>query len=405
MHAKKRIFLITALLYIFYTIFPLFADTFNIPVWLPSMFAVAVMLILYPKAFANKAFYWFLIYAFVLLFNLMLGRPLTVGIGKLADSRKILIELAFILPSLSMACILLYLKDIELNRKLVRWSVIILYASFIVTLPLMLSYNSIREALMEQNEESFSVPGLPGYTLMHAYTFFLPVMCYVTKAVNVGKKWLAIAGLSVLCFVIYDTFVTTSLLVMIACIVFTIFYSDKSNLLFFFIFGILALLLYIMYKAGVFISLIDWIMPAFEGTPVEFKLNDFRDSMLQGQLTGGSITGRMDFHDVSKGGFISNPIFGSSVSGGHSSLLDRLGGMGLVGALPFIMMFIAIFRQMYKLYTTKLARAFFFVGVIVGFVFLYNKGLFGSEGWLVYTVLMPIGILSFEYKVNNNETA
>lgn len=58
MPIKKRIFLISALLYIIYLLFPLFPDTFNIPVWLPSMVVVAIMVIFYPNAFANRIFYW-----------------------------------------------------------------------------------------------------------------------------------------------------------------------------------------------------------------------------------------------------------------------------------------------------------------------------------------------------------
>lgn len=400
MLTKKKIFLITSLLYILYTVFPLFADLTRIPVWLPSMASVGVMVFLYPKAFANRTFYWFLVYALVLVFFLMLGRPLTIGIGTVADSKKIFIEFAFILPAISIFCILHYLKDEGLTRQLVNWSIGIMFVSFVVAIPLMQRYGSLRAALDEETAEAsmaeVSAPGLPGYPLMHAYTLFLPVLCYGVKAFGGAKKWWALLGLIVLCFVVYDTFVTTSLILMIAMIIFTVFYSDKSNMLFFIIFGVVAIVIYMLYKAGAFISLIDWLLPAFEGTPVEYKLNDFKDSMLQGHITGGSITGRMDYHDVSKESFYKNPIFGSSNVGGHSSLLDRLGGMGLLGALPFIMMFVAIFRQIYKLYTTKLAKVFFFVGVVLSFVFLYNKGLFGCEGWLMYAVLMPMGIMVFE---------
>ena len=400
MLTKKNIFLITSLLYVLYTLFPLFADLTRIPVWLPSIAPVVVMALLYPKAFANKTFYWFLVYALVLVSYLMLGRPLTIGIGTVDDSKKIIIEFAFILPSISIFCILHYLKDEVLTRRLVNWSIGILFVSFIVAVPLMQRYGSLRAALSEETVEAamaeVSVPGLPGYPLMHAYTLFLPVLCYGVKAFGGTKKWWALGGLLVLCFVVYDTFVTTSLILMIATIIFTVFYSDKGNALFFIIFGVIAIAIYILYEAGAFISLIDWMLPAFEGTPVESKLNDFKDSMLQGHITGLTITERMDFHDVSKQAFYNNQIIGTSVAGGHSSILDRLGGMGLVGALPFIMMFVTVLRQTYKLYTTKLAKTFFFVGIVVGFVFLYNKGLFGSEGWLVYTVLMPMGIMVFE---------
>lgn len=401
MPLKKKTFLITALFYILYLIFPLFADTFNIPVWLPSMTAVAVMLYLYPKAFSNNTIYWFLAYAIVLAIYVFVGRPLTIGIGTVHDSKKIFIEFSYILPTISIFSILLFLKDWVLTQKLIKWSLFILFASFIVSVPLMLRFNSIREALIEQSQGSIKVPGLPDYSLMHAYTLFLPVLCYAAKVNQGREKWLAILGLSVLCFVIYDTFVTTSLLLMITIVLFTLFYTPKNASVFVFIATLLVIVVYVLYQFGFFVSFIDWIMPAFERTPVEKKLIDFKDSMLQGQITGSTITGRQNYHAVSWNSFFQNPFFGTSVVGGHSSLIDRFGGMGFVAGLPFVMIFVSYIKRMVKLYNTKMAKAFFWAGIIAGFTYLYQKGNWGSESWLMYMVLMPMGILTFE-NINKN---
>lgn len=416
---KKKIFLITTLFYILYIIFPLLADVVNIPTWLPSTASCAVMLYLYPKAFSNKTFYWFLVYAFVLFLYLLVGHPLAVGIGILADSKKIVIEYAFILPAVCMFCILYYLKDSVLLNKLFMWSIGLLFVSFIVEVPLMQQYGSIRAAMFE-NEEQIKILGLPSYTLMHAYTLFIPVMCYGIKTFKGKNSYLCFAGLVALFLVVYYTFVTTSLIIMIAIVLFTIIYSEKNEVRSFFIFAILLLLFLVFSNDSFLIGLIDGIMPFFEGSAVEFKLNDFRDSLIQGQITGSSITGRMDYHEISRQSFFINPIFGYPRVGGHSSLLDRLGGMGIVGTLPFVMIMVSYIQQMRKLFSTRAAKIFFWTGVIAGFVYLYEKGLWGSEGWLVYMVLMPMGILVFEQKnieqnnsrglqkqmkSNNNETA
>lgn len=408
MLAKKRLFLIIALLYIFYTIFPLFADTFRIPVWLPSMATFFIMLILYPQAFFNKTFYWFLVYALVLFIYLMLGRRLTIGIGSSAENKKIIIEYAFILPALSIFSILNYLDDGDLTQKLAKWSIGMLFVSFILVVPLMQRYGSIRAALIEENAEDISVPGLPSYSLMHAYTLFLPMFCYGTKVFKDIKKWLMLMGLFVMCFVVYDTFVTTSLLVMIGVLLFTILYSEKNKGLSWIVFFILLIIIFVLYRFGFFVSFIDWIMPAFEGTAVEFKLNDFKQSMQIGQLTGAHIVGRQNLHYISWNSFFINPFFGNSIAGGHSVLIDRFGGMGVVTGIPFLMIFISSIQQLTKIYHTKMAKIFYWVGVIISFVYLYEKGLWGKENWLVYLVLMPMGILFFEqksleYKSKNNE--
>ena len=138
------------------------------------------------------------------------------------------------------------------------------------------------------------------------------------------------------------------------------------------------------------------MMPTFEGTVVEPKLVDFRDYMMHENIEDGAIMGRQNLHTISWNSFYQNPFFGTSIVGGHSSLIDRFGGMGIVAGLPYLMIFITFVRQMVRQYTTKKAKTFFLVGIITGFVYLYEKGNWGCEAWLMYMVLMPMGILSLE---------
>ena len=289
-----------------------------------------------------------------------------------------------------------------MSRHLVNWSTIILYVSFVVAIPLMLRYNSLREALRLEGQEMIHIAGLPGYSLMHSYTLFLPMMCYATKTLYGWKKILSIIGVTVLSFVIYDTFVTTSLIVAIAIIFVSLIYKGGDTTVFWVVLGFILLIIYTLYLFGFFISLIDWIMPAFEDTPVESKLLDFRASMVENTLTGGTIETRQALHSKSWDSFMQNPLLGMGASGmgGHSTLLDRFGGMGFVAGFPFVMIFVSFIKQMVKIYDTKTAKMFFWLGTICAFVFLYQKGNWGSEAWLMYMVLMPIGILVFE-KSNN----
>lgn len=405
MHTKKRIFLLTALLYILYLLFPLFADIVSIPVWLPSMVTVAVIMALYPNAIANNIFYWFLVYVAVLAVYVLVGRDITIGIGTVVDSYKIFIEIAWVLPPVLICCVLLYLKDPDVNRSLVNWSTIILYVSFVAAIPLMLRYNSLREALRLEGVEMIHIAGLPGYSLMHSYTLFLPLMCYATKTLIGWKKIIAFIGLVVLCFVIYDTFVTTSLIVAIAIIFVSLIYKGGDTTVFWFVLGFIVLIIYTLYLFGFFISFIDWIMPAFEDTPVESKLIDFKVSMVERNVTGRTIETRMNLHRESWDSFMQNLLFGGgsrSSVGGHSSLLDRFGGMGFIAGFPFVMIFVSFIKQMVKIYDTKTAKMFFWLGTICAFIFLYQKGNWGCEAWFMYMVLMPMGLLVFE-KNNKND--
>ena len=401
MFNKKTLFFVTAMLYTAYILFPLLSDIITIPVWLPSILTVVVTLFLYPNAFRNKVFYWFLVYAVVLAVYLFMGRKLTIGIGTVEDEKKIFIEYAFLLPAIALFSVMCYLNDMRVIKQYVRWSIILLYVSFIVAVPLMQRYSSLRTAMDIHYYENMNIPGLPGYALMHAYTLFLPVMCYAIKVLRNGMKWMAFIGVVVLCYVIYDTFVTTSLILMISILIITWAYTGKNPGIFWFFVILSLLILYTFYLSGFFVLFIDWIRPVFEGTPVEVKLLDLRDSMTQGELTGSSIVVRREKHDSSWLSFLSNPLIGSGKVGEHSSLLDRFGGMGLFVGIPFVMIIVSYIKQMRVLYRTQFAKVFWGIGLVAGFVFLLEKGIWGAEGWLFYMVLMPMGILLLERKTQD----
>lgn len=395
---RENWFLITTLLYVLYTIFPLFADLISIPVWLPSIFAISVMMILYPAAFKNKFFYWFCAYAAVLALYVLIGKPLTIGIGTVHDSKKIFIEYAYLLPTVGVLSILYYLKDKSLNRKLVFWAIILLYISFVFEVPLMRQYGSIREALRESDQE-INILGLPSYSLMHAYTLMIPAACYAIRVSRERNKIIALFALLVLAFVVYNTFVTTSLLLMVAAMVYLFAYKESSTATRAGVVVLLMFIFFVIYETGGLVSFIRWIMPAFEGTAVEPKLLDMEQSMISGHFEGGTITGRQSLHQQSWDAFWHNPIVGTSGAvGGHSALIDRLGGMGLLAFVPFLMMILSAIKMLSSLFSTKQARTFFMAGIIMGFAFMYTKGLWGSEAWLLYFVLMPYSISVFENK-------
>lgn len=398
--SRKSLFLFVALFYTLYLLFPLFSDLLTIPVWLPSIVSSLAMFMLYPKAFQNKVFYWFLVYAAVLTLFLMIGKPLTIGIGKLGDNKKILIEFAYILPTLSIFSTMFYLRDNKLIKEYVKWSTIILYLSFFVTLPLMNQYNSLREAYFNQ-DEIFSVPGLPSYSLMHAYTLFVPVECYALKVVEGRKTLLNLILLLFLCYVIIHTYVTTSLIIMIGILLFTMTYSDHRTMAYWLFVFFLIVIVIFLYKMNVFIQLIDLVAPFFDGTAVAPKLEDIRKSMMEGEIQGGSITGRQNLHDVSWNSFFENPLWGTSVVGGHSSLLDRFAGMGIIGGLPFLMIIITFYNLYKNRFIRKETRDYFFIGIIAGFILLYEKGNWGAESWLMMFVLLPFALLVIE---NNNQS-
>ena len=394
MAIRDHVFLAVVFFYTLYLLFPLLSDSINIPVWLPSISSFGVLLLLYPQAFCNKAVYWFFLYVSVLAIYVIIGKPLTVGIGTIADSKKILIESSYILPPLSLYSVFMYRKSIVLMKKYVLWSIVFLYISFVIVYPLISQYSTLRNALAEQNEELI-IRGLPSYSLMHAYVLFLPALCFGYKLTKKFVKVLCFLGISVLCVVINSTSISTCLILMVFVLVFTLFYTSNRSLneiwaivLFF--------VIYFLFESGFFVTLIDMLIPFFEGTPVEGKLIDIQSSIIQREVTGGNLTVRIELHGVSWNSFLQNPLWGTSVVGGHSALIDRFGGMGILVGIPYIMVIISLYKSVLKFLITQTARDFLLLGMAVGFILMFEKGNWAGESWHVYAGIMPFVIVVIE---------
>ena len=126
--------------------------------------------------------------------------------------------------------------------------------------------------------EDFYVPGLPGYSLMHAYTLFLPSLCYASKYLKSKEKLLYLFLLIVLCFVVIDTYVTTSLVIMIMVLVLSMVYSERHRNILGIVLALLFVIAFFCYEFGVFSFLVDLLLPFFRGTAVESKLVDLQST-------------------------------------------------------------------------------------------------------------------------------
>jgi hypothetical protein len=407
MPLKKKIFLIVSLLYILYTLVPIVPNLTGLPVWLANLATFIILFTIYPRAFHNRVTYWFLAYASILAVYVLAGKPLTIGIGTVLDSRKILIEFAFILPSLSILSILFFLKDYRLYKFTSYAGLLFIVFSFLYLIPMIISDNVILRVAHElKSTENYDMPGVPNYTLMHAYIIAVPALLYGIKTLNAKKKWVMLAVLTLFVFIILHTYVTTSLIVTFAVIVFALLYNTKNKARSYFLMILASSLIYVLHLAGVYVLLFDFLIDFFVGTAVEPKIEGFKYIYLFGDIknSGGHITGRMYLHNMSWKAFIENPLMGaSSPVGGHSNILDRLGGMGLLPFIPFAMIILSQVKMTLRIINQTEQRMYFYLGFGSALSLLFLKGLFGQEGWLFLMVLMPGLIITFRNSQKNQK--
>lgn len=389
MPTKNRIFLILVAFYLCYTLFPLLSDLFPVPPSFVSIFVFAVCLLLYPGTFVNKTVFWAAAYLVIMCVYHLAGKSLTIGIGAMSNSNRLLIEAAWILPALSINSIMLYLNDKKIYSIISVFTISVVVLSALYIIPLLASNRVLLR--MDDFEENIDIKvmGLPSYPLMHSYVMLLPTIIFIYKNVKARKKIFTLIAVLLLVYLIYSTYITTTLFLSIF-IIFAAFLFDGRNYTKLIAYmALFSAIFMLFYYSGLIISILDELILFYDDTFVAGKLIDIKNSISLGHVQGDNITGRMDFHDISWNGFFSNPLTGNGIVGGHSSLIDRLGGMGLLVFIPFANLLISIFKTTHIHLSSRDSKFFYFLSCIATLVLLYNKGLFGSPGWVMYTVVVP----------------
>ena len=208
-------------------------------------------------------------------------------------------------------------------------------------------------------------------------------------------RYVNVALLLLFSYMVTKTAVFTSLVVMLIIFLFVYLYDVNSKERSVFVLGVVLLMGYVLYECGVFLLIVDGLMPYFEGTVVISKLEDLRASLIRGEITGGTITTRMIVHQQSKDAFWENPLIGSElVHLGHSKILDLLGSMGLLAFIPYIMILCSSLKSLIVHVKDRELKAYLYFSFIIAGVYLYTKGLFGSPGYLFTLVIVPSIIMT-----------
>lgn len=395
---KDKIFLAITFFYVAYTIFPLFADITGIPAYIPAVFLVAVLYVMFPQSIIRKSSLYFYCYIGVLFLYVLMDKPFHInGLSPvLSQTYRVMIEAAWILPTITIVNVLHYKNNPRLYKIIGYGSMVLLVFSFLYILPLVLSSANILRASL--GELASRPLGLPDYDLMHAYTLILLPLCLCVKKSETKRRVLYLSLFLLFAYMIIQTAVTTSLVIMSAVILFAILFDIRKILRSVLILLLVLFIGYVFYQLGFFLVLVESLMPYFEGTAVAFKLEDIHTSLLQQQVTGGSLTTRMDYHQISKDAFLKNPIIGSDISHlGHSKILDMLGTMGVLGFIPFLMMIISVMRSYIVRIKDREFNSYLYFSFFISGIYLYTKGIFGGPGFLFTFLLVPSLILSVKY--------
>jgi hypothetical protein len=205
------------------------------------------------------------------------------------------------------------------------------------------------------------------------------------------KRILCLLSLVSCLVLVYYSGATTALILGILALIialFTLNESGKRPLVFLIIIGVI--LIPIISNKALMLSFLDWTdsLVGYEGY-FHGKIQDFQQLLLYNESTG-DIEAREDLYTMTINAIIANPLIGSNeLIGGHSTILEHWGDLGLVGLVPYFLFIISQIKLSSK-YFQEDSKVFFYEGVFFAFMMLLIKHMDTWESWLFLFLLLPL---------------
>lgn len=350
--------------------------------------------------FSNKTFIWGVIYV-AMLFIMTSFHNIILGYGS-GGMDTWLIETAFLLPSLALSAALYQYHGSRLPN-LIFWTFVVSFTiSFVFIGPTLVFHRDMARFLTIVPADNLDLEdralksGLWAYVGFHAialcFVLYWGLYKYSSGKIRLISLLLSLAIL----FIVAQIAITTTFLYIIFVIIVLMYMRWKNNFVVILGLVLIGLTIVVLNIQGV----LQWLLDVYKGSDMEPKIRDFIDIVGGGTQRHGTIEGRVDYQQQNIDAFLDSPIFGQTMvkgTGGHSSIWMRFAGGGLLCGIPYLMMIISLFIQWYKL-LPKFTRPYYILTWIGAVLLLYNKGLFGQEGFSVIAVILPATLLLYRQK-------
>lgn len=189
---------------------------------------------------------------------------------------------------------------------------------------------------------SINIIGVAGYPIVYATAIIFPFVIGGIKILKGIYKIISIFIAALLFIYVYASALATAIIVLLIGIVFVAFFSMKKfkRLL---VLPLILILAAIIFNTDILAHLIADTAAYIEIPQYQQKLSDIANTIYTEEATG-SVEGRSDRYKKSFNSFISNPLYGVGFNkngdvniGGHATILDIFGLLGIMGGLPFLL--------------------------------------------------------------------
>ena len=249
--------------------------------------------------------------------------------------------------------------------------------------------------------------GIGTFAFFTGMAFIFPGLAYYLKRkdLNTKLKMIVFAFVILSFYSIFKSALTTSMLTALMFFIFGLNVRGNRFLTQVITIFLIIILVFVIFRSQV-ASLLYYLADLLENVAygTKFKFDDLAKAIEIGDFNPEStkthISGeRLSRSYLSFTSFLENPLVGGGKNAGHAHWLDRLGLFGIVGFIPWVVIFRTQIKQNIRLFSDKY-KLFYYLSFIAFIVFgLFKGGLESVETSICIYFIAPglyfIGNLKF----------
>jgi hypothetical protein len=352
---------------------------------------------------------WFSVFAFIYImcFQLIAAKQETTKYIAGIDINIGILQLINIIPVIFISWYMLQLKDIKFNKVLTVVVIIIFTINYLLTLNgLEKDPVAVRILATGIGGEEYSLAGVSGFDITYSAVLLALSILYLILHFNKTKQ-VVLIGFFVLTLVyVYKCIFNIAVLALLLGICIFVYALVNKTIKLLMIIPI-SVICVLALDSSIIVNIINSLIDTIDIEHIKSGLGDvaeiivFGDSPSRPQL-------RFDKYKLSIDGFIQSPIIGIFVLdskyelSGHSTMLDILGGCGILGFVPFVMFLYYSYKYSIRYINDNMYKHCIITTYIV-FVFIsaLNPQLASPNVLLTLLVINPIMCSSAEIYIKS----
>ncbi|WP_170272235.1 O-antigen ligase family protein, partial [Clostridium tarantellae] len=302
-----------------------------------------------------------------------------------------------IIPVFFISYFVLQEKDIKFHKNVMILILAIFFINIILSFNVLLKdSNAIRILATAKGNEYYSSLGASGFDITYSLVLIIPSLIYFISKCKWSLKIIFSLFLTITLIYIYKSSYTIVIIATILSICIYFFLSFKGFLRYIFVLLGLICTMWLLNPEFIYNTL-TLLSEKIGDINISTRINDIGNLIKFNDNTALSLD-RLNLYNNSIQAFLQSPILGvffinpNYVLSGHSTILDILGGLGLVGFVPFIMILYYSYKFSIRYIKNSSYKKCITTSYIV-FIFISTLNPQFAASTVMFTLLITVPLL------------